>query len=54
MIVWMVFGGKLLSYFSISAIYFFLKHLCYRHRRAAVTLKLSFRSPRRDPFIHPL
>jgi len=35
MIVWMIFGSKLLSSFSMSAIYSFLKYLRYRETQTS-------------------
>jgi len=32
-IVWMIFDSNLLSSFSMSAIYFFLKYLCHRQTK---------------------
>jgi len=53
MIVWMIFGSKLLSRFSISGIYSFLKYLHDRQTQTSSgsdeNVQLRFGSPRRDP-----
>jgi len=57
LIAWMIFGSRLLSSFSISPFYSFLKYLRYttnRHRQAdkfeKIQLRFKFWSPRRDLF----
>jgi len=35
LIVWMIVGSRLLSLFSVSAVYSFLKYLCYTTNRKA-------------------
>jgi len=35
LIVWMIFGSRLLSLFSVSAVYSFLKYLRYTTNRQA-------------------
>jgi len=35
LIVWMIFGRRLLTLFSVSAVYYFLKYLCYTTNRQA-------------------
>jgi len=61
LIAWMIFGSRLLSSFSISAFYSFLKYLRYttnRHRKAdkfeKIQLRFRFWSPRRDLFSYSL
>jgi len=61
LIVWMIFGSKLLSSFLMSVIYSFLKYLRYRQTQISsgkvANLQLRFGSPLRDPFLallHPL
>ena len=61
LIVWMIFGSKLLSSFLMLVIYSFLKYLHYRQTQTSSgeveNLQLRFGSPLRDPFlalIHPL
>jgi len=53
--VWMIFSSKLLSSFSLSAIYSFLKYLRYRQTKTSSgngeNIQPRFRSPRRDPFL---
>jgi len=57
LIVWMVFGSKLLISFLMSAIYSFLKYLRYRQTHTSSgnveNLQLPFESPLRDPFFDP-
>jgi len=36
--LWMIFSSKLLSLFSMSAIYSFLKYLCYRQAKTTVKI----------------
>jgi len=46
LIAWMIFGSRLLSSFSISAFYSFLKYLRYttnRHRKADKFEKIQLR-----------
>jgi len=46
LILWMIFGSRLLSWFSMSAIYSFLKYLRYttnRHRQADKFEKIQLR-----------
>jgi len=61
LIAWMIFGGRLLRSFSMSAFYSFLKYLRYatnRHRQAdkfeKIQLRFRFWSPRRDLFSDPM
>ena len=55
LIVWMIFGSRLLNLFSVSAVYSFLKYLRYITDKFE-ELQLRFRlwSPRRDLFSDPL
>ena len=55
----MIFGNRLLSLFSMSAVYSFLKYLRYTTNRQAnkfkkLQLRLMFWSPRHDLFSDPL
>ena len=56
----MIFGSRLLSLFSVSAVYSFLKYLRYTTNRQAnkfeelQVLRFRFWSPRRDLFSDPL
>ena len=59
LIVWMIFGCRLLSLFSVSAVYSFLKYLRYTTNRQAnkfeeLPLRFRFWSHRRDLFSDPL
>ena len=59
LIVWMIFGSRLLNLFSVSAVYSFLKYLrCTTIRQAnkfeELRLRFRFWSPRRDLFSDPL
>jgi len=59
LIVWMIFGSRLLSLFLVSAVYSFLKYLRYTTNRQAnkfeeLQLRFRFWSPRRDLFSDPL
>jgi len=55
LIVWIIFGSKLLSSFLMSAIYSFPKYLRYRQTQTSSgnveNLQLRFGSPLRDPFL---
>jgi len=55
LIVWMIFGRKLLTSFVMSAVYFFLKYLRYRQTSSGnvKNLQLRFGSPLQDPFFNP-
>jgi len=54
----MVFNSKLLSSFSLSAIYFFVKYLHNRQTKTSSgngeNIQPRFRLPRRDPVFDPL
>jgi len=55
----MIFGSRLLSLFSVSAVYSFLQYLRYTTNRQAnkfeeLQLRFMFWSPRRDLFSDPL
>ena len=55
----MIFGSRLLTLFSVSAVYSFLKYLRYTTNRQAnkfeeLQLRFRFWSPRRDLFSDPL
>jgi len=59
LIVWMIFGSRLLSLFSASAVYSFLEYLRFTTNRQTIKfeeLQLRFRfwSPGRDLFSDPL
>ena len=59
LIVWMIVGSRLLSMFSVSAVFSFLKSLRYTTNRQAnkfeeLQLRFRFWSPRRDLFSDPL
>ena len=59
LIIWMIFGSRSLSLFSVSAVYSFLKYLRYTTNRQAkkfeeLQLRFKFWSPRRDLFSDPL
>jgi len=49
LVVWMVFGSKLLNSFLMSAIYSFLKYLHYRQTKTSIgnveNLQVAFGSP---------
>jgi len=59
LIVWIIFGSGLLSLFSVSAVYSFLKYLRYTTNRQAnkfeeLQPRFRFGAPRRDLFSDPL
>jgi len=59
LIVWIIFGSRSLSLFSVSAVYSFLKYLRYTINRWAnkfeeLQLRFRFWSARRDLFYDPL
>jgi len=58
LIVWMIFGSRLLSSFSVSALHSFLKCLRYIVKQTQTSLKnynsgLALWSPRRNLFSDP-
>jgi len=57
MILWMIFGSKLLSSFLMLAIYSFIKYLRYRQTQTSSgnveNIHRKFGSPLRDPFFDP-
>jgi len=56
MIAWMIFGSKLLSSFSVSAIYSLLKNLRYKQTSKGKVENTLVRlgSPQHDLFFYPL